>query len=232
MKKVNTPLAIVISLFAVCFALLLAYVALLGENGKIDSLIIGYFEKAKAQQYEGICNDDYMRSNEDLFSIDGECADNCFLLELALLSRYHLLTIGDYKPLVIKSHFWIPMFNDDTVKVSVLLANANEIGPFHFLKRKEDKHYVKDLFTVERKEGMWKIKQILLGDTAFARDFNELKAEFKIDDYFTRNGGNITLGALDIDVKNLSDIEKRKVNYILQKTSRMMTHSKTSEPSK
>lgn len=222
MKNIGKSFIGAVTLFGVCFVVLIAYASLLGENNKIDSVVDNFFQNMRGQRYFSIEDNQNVVKSFDVFDIDGEYSENCLFLELALLEKYNISDAFDYKIETEKSHFWIPFTNNSKIHIDVYLEKPADSNIFSIFKKSQRPEFVKNLFTVERKDGRWLIAAINIQDSSLFESFNRIKDDLNIDSYVSFSGTSLTVKPIEIDTKNITNIERRKLNFIFQKLSQLI----------
>jgi len=220
--KFNKLLFTVMGAFVFCFVIVLVYISLLGENNRVDASVQRFFDEIKSKAYFSICNNTIIMGTDDPFKQGGDCAENCFLFELSLLKYFKLDNSDNYKVIVKKDHFWIPYSGDNYIKASLCLMNLKDYSPFSFFGKKPDTLWIEDLFTMHRQNGVWKIVGIDLQNKAIFPIFEQLKKDLELGTYITRTGNKYIIRQMEIDTDHLDTIEKRKIEYILLKISRLI----------
>jgi hypothetical protein len=216
-KRIGISLIVIIALFVFFLAIILTYAAVLGENNKVDSAINRFFKSIQEQKYFSQKSNLQIVESFKVFDTGGNYSENCFLLELALLKNYNLTKSSGYKVKVQKSNFWIPFIHEPYVKVDITLNNIGNGYLSSIINNSQNAKPIKNLFTVSRKNGTWKISSINLKDSPIITNFERLKTGLSADKFVTRVGTKITVKPFEIDTKNISTIEKRKLEYIFKK---------------
>lgn len=230
MKKIGTPLIFIVVSFAFFLAIILTYASLWGENNNADAAIKRFFEDIQAQNYFSTENNSQIIENLEVFDTGGNYAENCFLLELALLEKYNLINVSEYQVTIDKNSFWVPLIREPDIKVDITLRKK-ENGILHSITNNSDNSEpIKNLFTVTRNDGRWKISSINLKGSPLIGHFKRLKTGLAVDRFVTRVNTKITVQPIEIETKNLSTIEKRKLSYIFQKINQEIKQSTTQRP--
>ncbi len=222
MKNIGKSFIGVVTLLGVCFVVLVTYVSLLGENNKIDSVVDSFFENMQKQRYFSIEDNQNIVISFDVFDIGGEYSENCLFLELALLEKYNISGAFDYKIQIKKNHFWIPFTNKSKIHIDVSLEKPEDSNIFSFFKKSRQPEFLNNLFTVERKNGRWLITAINIQDSSLFKSFNRIRDNLNIDGYVSFSGTTLTVEPIEIDTKNITNLERRKLNYIFQKLSQLI----------
>jgi hypothetical protein len=216
-KNIGNSFIGILTILGVCFVVFIIYVSLLGENNKIDTVVDNFFASIKEQGYFSFEDNKNIVANFDVFDIDGEYSENCFSLELALLSKYNISDASDYKIKIKKSHFGIPFTKNSNIHIDVLLKDSEDPNNFSIFQKSEQNDFVKNIFTVERKGGRWLITAINIQNSTLFESINHLRESLNIDSYVSISGTKVDVKPIEIDTKNITNIERRKLNYIFQK---------------
>jgi hypothetical protein len=221
----NKTIYAVLSTVAFFFLSLLVFVSLLGENNKIDGIVNSYFKKVQAQDY--FSEEQNLKSVADLnvFDSGGEFAENCFLLEFAMLEKYGLITSESYDIILKKDIFWIPYFRKASVNVSVSLSSSEQRNFWSFLKPDNKKEIIENLFTMKRINGVWRIASIHLKNSTLFPYFNRLKENLALESYVETAGEKLRILPLEVDTNNATIFEKRKLRYIFKKVNHLILTS-------
>jgi len=228
-KRIGTSLIVIIALFVFFLAIILTYASVWGENNKADSAINRFFENTQEQNYFSQKSNLQIVESFKVFDTGGNYSENCFLLELALLKYYNLTKASGYKVKVQRSNFWIPFISEPYVKVDITLNNVENGYLSSIINNSQNAKPIKNLFTVSRKDGTWKISSINLKDSPLITEFKRLKTGLSADQFVTRVGTKITVQPFEIETKNISTIEKRKLEYVFQKINYEIKQSTTKE---
>ncbi len=225
MKIRNRSAVFIIGILLTCFAFILIFVSLLGENNKIDHVVDAFFEKIQSQQYFSIDDNGNIVENANVFDVGGDFSENCLLLELALLEKYDITDASKCKIEVDKECFWVPFVRGSDINVGISLKNP-EAWQFSSLFKKGMKtEPIENLFTVTRTNGKWLISSIHLKDSPLIASVNRLREGLHVGDYVTQSGTKIIVNPIQIDTENISAIEKLKLSYIFQKLNMMIETS-------
>lgn len=232
MKNIGKSFAGIVILLGGCFVVLIIYVSLLGENNKIDSVVDKFFESIQEQRYFSIEDNQNIVESFKVFDMDGEYSENCLLLELALLEKYDISNTSEYNIEIEKSHFWIPFINNSNIYIDVSMKKAEDPGVFSLFDKSQQNEFVDNLFTVERKEGRWLITAINIQNSSLFESISKLRESLNIDSYVSFSGTKLIVKPIEIDTENITNIERRKLNYIFQKLYQLTEASvnSTDEP--
>lgn len=214
MKKLSSYISVIFTLFIIGFLSLIVYVALLGDNHKINFAVEQYFADIKSRTFTAPCSS--VNSGTILDAED--CRNNFFLLETALLLKYNLIEEKKYSIEIKRGHFWIPFVTDDTVSISVAFTPKKE----NFIKaliNKEKMNYVNDLMTVNKKNKLWQVQSINFESGSLAPVLSRLKKEINMETYITKTEKGYSLNSVEVDYEGLSPLEKRLFEYSIQKLS-------------
>ena len=220
MKNAEKSFIGIVVLFGACLVVLVTYVSLLGENNKIDSAVLTFFENLRAQRYFSLADNQNIVESLDVFDTGGEYPENCLALELALLEKYRIPDSSGYKPEIRKSRFWIPFTGKSSIRIDLLLKEKED-ALLSFFRKSPPQPFTDDLFTVERKGGRWLITAINIRNSSLSETFSRIREELDIGSYITLSGTRLTVNPIEFDTKNIDTIESRKLNYIFRKLSRL-----------
>lgn len=232
MKNLGKSFVGILALLGVCFVVFIIYVSLLGENNKIDTVVDNFFVSMQEQEYFSFEDNKNIVENFDVFDIDGEYSENCLSLELALLRKYNISDASDYKIKINKSHFWIPFVSDSNIQIDVLLKSSEDSNGIALLKKSDGPEFVANLFNVERKGDRWLITAINIKDSSFFESFKKFRDSLNVESYILISGTKLKVKPIEIDTKNITNTEKRKLNYIFQKLYQLTESSEdtTNDP--
>ena len=217
MKNIVTPIKLTIAFVALLLVIILTYASIWGENNKSDAAIKSFFDHVQTQNYFSLDDNLQIIESLEVFDTGGDYSENCFLLELVLLEKFNLTNASSYKVKTEKNGFWIPFIGEPNIKVDITL-NSTENGILStVINNSKNNEPIKNLFTLSRINGSWRISSINLKKSSLIADFNRIKTSLSIDNVVKRVGSKINVLPMEIETKNLSTIEKRKLNYIFQK---------------
>lgn len=218
MKKTKLNLILVFSVLGICFVVFLVYLSLLGENHKINNLVINFFETVKKQNYAEI-NRAFSADKRNEFANEMESSKFILLFELSLLKKYNLIEHNDYKVRLKRSHLWIPYIRDDTVFVSILLEEKGSGSLWDIISNGKDGDLIENVLSVQREDGTWKIKNINIYNTSISEIFRELKSHLEFDKFVKRTPNGFLLNTFEVNAKKITPIEKRVLKFILHQVA-------------
>lgn len=236
-KRSKFIIAAVIVIGIICLAISLTSVSLYGENRKIDDVVNTFFDKIKNKQYQDVCLDFSKNNQKTFFSPSEQCSDSVFLFELSLLKHYNLLNSDSYKIEVKRPRFWTPFYQDNSMRVSIALEGENKgsidkvissKNLFDLVKRyfaaepKSDFRFAKDLITVERKNGMWRIADINIDNNVIGPEYTELKGQLCLGRYVRETSDGFIVERVEVNTKDLTPFDKRVLKYNLQKIQNLI----------
>jgi len=228
-KNIVTPIKFTITFVLLLLVILLTYASIWGENNKSDAAIKKFFDNVQTQKYFSLDDNFQIIKSLEIFDTEGDYSENCFLLELVLLEKYNLTNVFNYRVKIEKSSFWVPFIGEPNIKVDIALYNKEDGILSSVINNSKNVEPIKNLFTVTRIDGSWKISSINLKNSPLIVEFNRLKTSLSVDHIVTRVGTKIKVQPMEIETKNLSTIEKRKLNYIFQKINYVIKQSTTHE---
>ncbi|MBA4391209.1 MAG: hypothetical protein C0399_09745 [Syntrophus sp. (in: bacteria)] len=236
-KRSKFIIAAIVAIGSICLAISLASVSLYGENRKIDDVVSTFFEKIKNKQYQDVCLDLSGDNQKTFFSTSGQCSDSVFLFELSLLKHYNLLNNDSYRVEVRRTHFWMPFSQDRSMRVNIALEGENKSSVdktlsiknlFNFVKAhftaepRSDSRFVKDLLTVERRNGVWMIRGINIDNNGIGSEYAELKGQLRLGRYVREISDGFIIERVEVNAKDLTPVDKRVLKYNLQKVQNLI----------
>jgi hypothetical protein len=224
MKKssLNVGVIFIIMALAIFVIGILTYVSVLGENNKIDRLIVAYFNNLKDGMYLEACESFSSNVQGGQLASDDQRMNFNFLFELSLLKHYNLVDSYDYKVELERSHFWIPFISDDAVRVSVLLKKNEHKGIVDALSESQKEALTRNLIVVGREKGTWKIRQFAIADSAIADTYNDVQKSIDLNKYVKRQPNGFRFNDAEIDFKTLTSIDKRLLRFSLYKIQKSL----------
>ncbi len=216
MKTIKNPLIIVIGIFATGFILILFSVSLLGELNKVNDAVESFFSTIREQKYYSKEPNIPLIGSLEVFDTEGDFSQNCFLLQLSLLEYYGLTDKSDYKIRIKRGNFWIPFLQTPSINVHVSISRPSSVS-----KDGTWPDPIKDLFTVNRQNGVWKITKINLKNSPLFEKYKSLKPGTNTDSYMTQEGNDVTIN-LNFNTEEITAVEKRKLQYILKRVAQLI----------
>jgi hypothetical protein len=221
----------------ICLSISLAYVSLYGENKKIDDVVNTFFEKIKNKQYQEVCLGSSDENNKTFFSASNQCSDAVFLFDLSLRKHYNLLDSYSYRVEVKRTSFWTPFSREPSMRVAIALEGEGKTSTnktlsirnlFDLAKRyftaapKSDSRFVKDLLTVERVKGMWRITDINIDNNGIGPEYSELKGQMNLGRYVRETPEGFIIERIEVNAKDLTPVDKRILKYNLLKIQNLI----------
>jgi hypothetical protein len=222
MEKPSLSMGLVIVILAIFVIGILTYVSVLGENHKIDRLINNYFDKLKDGRYLEACENFSSNLQEIKLASDEQCLNFNFLLELSLLKHYNLIDRYDYRVELQRSHFWIPLISDDSVRVCVSLRTKKDEGTSDALSRSHSRELTRNLIVVGREKGSWKIRRFNIAGSSLADIYNDLRQTIDLNKYTKMTSHGFQLQDTEINFKTLTPIDKRLLRFSLYKIQKSL----------
>lgn len=213
---------------ALSFVGLLVYVSILGVNNKIDDAVVSFMENLKKQNYAQSYGILSAEAGSSKFQDKIEYSKFCFTLEMALLRRYDLLEAGHYVVDTKRSHYWIPFMGRDNVRVSLRLREKQKGVLQDLLTGDSKSEFVPSMFTVVRRNGLWKINDIRTDAKGFQDVFQETREYLNLAAYFTATDKGFSLTALDVDVQELSPLERYRLEFVLDRARQLINRPQSS----
>jgi hypothetical protein len=222
MKKPSINLSLVFIIFAIFVVCILVYISILGENEKINRIIVTYFDKLKDGMYLEACESFSSNFQEGQLSSNEQRFNFNFLLELSLLMHYNLIDQHDYKVELKRNHFWIPYISNDLVRVSVLLRRKENKRIFGALPSDQSRNPIDNLIVVVREKGTWQIKQFTIADSSIADTYTKLRQNVELNKYVNMTSDGFRFQNAEINFKTLTPIDKRLLNFSLYKIQKLL----------
>jgi len=222
-KKPRIIIAAVLAVVGICLVAAVIYVSLLGENGKINDLAEGFFEKVLKDQYELVTSDVYRPPGEGEFSKEN-LPDSLFVLQLSLLKYYGCQDGGRCDIAIKKDHMWVPFVMEGPVRVSISLKRSIDKGLRQvpsamgrlFMKRHEP-DFIDGLLTVERRHGKWVITGINLPGSKIEKIYADLSGRLNPNKYARVAPNYIVLHELNINTTGIDPVERKLLLHVLRK---------------
>ncbi|OGP53228.1 MAG: hypothetical protein A2Y65_09105 [Deltaproteobacteria bacterium RBG_13_52_11] len=220
--SLNVSLVSIIIILAIFVIGVVTYVSILGENHKIDRVIVAYFNNLKDGMYLEACEGFSSNFQEGQLSSDELRVNFNFLLELSLLKHYNLIDNYDYKVELKRSHFWIPFISGDSVRVSVVLRKKGDKGVPDTLSSGHDSDLTRNLIVVEREKRSWKIKQFTVADSSISDTYNDLRQNIDLNKYIKRTPKGFLLKNTEVNFTTLTPLDKRLLRFSLYNIQKSM----------
>lgn len=213
MKKTTFVLAI--SLFAFVIIGGISYTSLLGENNKAVSTANYFLTDIKNKKYTKAIEYYTVETRKELFKSNKDAINFHFLIELALLNHFNLLKSENYSIKVYRNNLWIPFTTNETININVIYSDIDDNHKTIFRSNKANQ--VKDLITMQRVNGLWKISKINTGHESISGIFSKLKSETELDKYATITKDGFVIKGISVKTDEMSDLEKRIMKFNFQK---------------
>lgn len=214
MNRLSNFVRFTVGLMAAAFLALIIYVAVLGENHRVDDLVEDFFKDLKEGNYNRICQLVQEKGTES-----GTCADRLFLMETALLDHFGLIEQKNYSVVIFRDHFWIPFANSNRISLSISLTTKKKNMFEQWKSRYEVKDRIDGFMTVERKSGQWKITSVSENTPELLKITNDYTKRIDMDRYILKTEKGFSFQPGEIDFKNLSPADRRLFEYSLKKIS-------------
>jgi hypothetical protein len=223
MKTSRGVLAIVIAVLTICLAGAVSYISLLGENNRIDDLVNGFFEKVRNGRYDEIPPDLSEEARSQMGLESGQFSDSVFLLELSLLTYYNLLDFDDYSVVMKKTDFWVPFMEDRPIRISISMKpkrkgrSTRMLSLADLVSGPEKDDFIRNLFSVERRNGTWIITDINIKGSAIAKTYASLKQQSHLDRYTGATHNGFVMREFKVRSDEMTSTEKRILLHVLRK---------------
>lgn len=203
-----------------CFILILFFVSLLGENNKADMAVLNFLKNTKKYDFERaereLAQDAQFYDQKKL-----TFEDFAFLLELSLLSTFNISDSEVYQIDVKRDSFWIPYVSEKRMGISVRFNNKDS-SIFQSIPGINDSSYIKNLFILERKKGVWRIIDIRTDAPSISDTFSSIEKKLAETNYYIETKNGFVLNGFEFSTKDVSLTDKRLYNHMLQKAIRSM----------
>ena len=203
----------------------ISYISLLGENDRARTTVKMYFDNIASQRYEAnahLCSDAYNRQFDNV----NDPITHQFSLETALLNHYSLINTAQYTIEAQRDEFWFPYLGKNTLRVSV---RANPRGSGNILTSLMDRNnqkFLKDLVTLVREDGKWKIADIDIRASSIAGDYQETKNSMQHSKYIQQTAEGLSIKENTIEFATLDPIQKRIIRFNLNKALSLLNNHK------
>jgi hypothetical protein len=222
MQKPSLRITISLAIIAVFVIGVLTYVSILGENDKIDRIIGEYFTNVKSGNYLEACDSFSVGMRSKQGADDDRWVTFNFILELALLTHYNLIDQYDYAVELKRNRVWIPFVGDNAVRVSIALKKKEQHGVSGTIAGALQNSPLRDLITVVRERGSWKIRQFNITDSAIAEEYNEICGRVDLNRYIRRTADGFEIKKADVHLATLSPIDRRILQFSLYKIQKAL----------
>ena len=222
MTKQKTTILVLLPIVACLFALLFTYLALLGENDRISTVVEDLFTNIRKHNYPQTLEYLSRDLRNDIGSDVEQFYETCFLLELSLLKQYELLNEDNYRLEFRKEHLWMPYLQDKTIPVGVSLQKNEPKKLSELLGRDKKMIFVDNLFSLIRENGSWKIERIDYTGSTLADTFSILKEEVELDQYLQKMPEGFRVSSFTVKTEGMTPVEKRRISFIIHKVLRYL----------
>ncbi len=213
MKKITFVLAI--SLFALIIIGGIIYASLLGENNKAVSIASNFLTDIKNKKYTQAIEYYTVETRKELFKSNEDAINFHFLIELALLNHFNLLTSENYSFKMYRNNLWIPFTTNETININVIYSGTDNNHKPIFHSNKADQ--VKNIITMQRVNGSWGISKINVDHESISGIFSQLQSESELDKYATVTKDGFLIKGISVNTDEMSDLEKRIMKFNFQK---------------
>ena len=202
---------------------LFVFAALLGENHKIDDSITAYLASADEYRFDALCDTKPPVISLDSTPVNQPCLTSNMLLALSLKQHFGLLGNNKYEIQLERSHFWLPGFTDDRVRVSLTLLPAPGVNWFAGNEpRKAMTPSLAQLFTLERNNGLWQIVDISLTQGPLTTLYQQLAHRWATSPYLSTDNAGFRFKQATVQPDALSALDKELLKVQLtQLTNRL-----------
>jgi hypothetical protein len=213
MKK--TTIVLAISLFALVIIGGILYASLLGENNEAVSTASNFLTDIKNKKYTKAIEYYTVETRKELFKSNEDAINFHFLIELALLNHFNLLKSKNYSFKMYRNNLWIPFTKNETIHLHVIYYSTDNNQKTIFQSNKADQ--VKNIITMQRVNGSWRISKINLDHESISGIFSKLQSESVLDKYATVTKDGFLIKGISVNTDEMSDLEKRIMKFNFQK---------------
>jgi hypothetical protein len=213
MKKTTFVLAI--SLFVLIIIGGILYTSLLGENNKAVSQANYFLTDIKNKQYTKAIEYYTVETRKELFKSNEDAINFHFLFELALLNHFNLLKSENYSFKLYRKNLWIPFTTNETININVIYSDIDNNHKTIFPSSKANQ--VKDLITMQRVNGLWKISKINIDHESISGIFSKLQSVTELDKYATVIKDGFLIKGISVKTDEISELKKRIMKFNFQK---------------
>ncbi len=213
MKK--TTIVLAISLFALVIIGGILYASLLGENNEAVSTASNFLTDIKNKKYTHAIEYYTVETRKELFKSNEDAINFHFLIELALLNHFNLLKSKNYSFKMYRNNLWIPFTKNETIHLHVIYYSTDNNQKTIFQSNKADQ--VKNIITMQRVNGSWRISKINLDHESISGIFSKLQSESVLDKYATVTKDGFLIKGISVNTDEMSDLEKRIMKFNFQK---------------
>jgi hypothetical protein len=203
----------------------ISYISLLGENDRARTTVKMYFDNIAGQRYEAnthLCSDAYNRQFDNV----NDPITHQFSLETALLNHYSLINTAQYTIEAQRDEFWFPYLDKNTIHVSVRVNLRGSGNILTSLMDRNNQEFLKDLVTLVREDGKWKIADIDTRASSIARDYQETKNSMQRSKYIQQTAEGLIVKENTIEFATLDPIQKRVIRFNLNKALSLLNNHK------
>jgi hypothetical protein len=221
MGKNLSALLVVVLIITVVLGIF--FISLLGENDRATTTVKMYLDNIMNTRYEAnsnLCNTDYNKGFDNI----NDPITHQFALESALLNHFGLINTAQYTAETQREEFWVPFLRKNILHVSVRIQPKRSNNILANFLTSSDQPYLKNLVTLVREEGRWKISNI--DTSAIAKDYQETKKAMQDSKYILQTAKGLTIKENTIEFGALDPIQKRILNFNLNKALMLLNSYK------
>lgn len=188
------------------------WASLLGENNRMSNTIEQMLESASFEKDDcKILAVDSEASGEDHL-----LCDDLLILTISL-KEYFNVHSDQYRVLIKRDRLWLPFSGNRELKLSVALIPIKN-GLWGKLSQSffgiGNIDYLNDLFTIERREGRWKLKRFSVKTSALRHEYQQTEQLFKRIDFHYLTADRVFEPH---NISQLSYVERSIISYKLGK---------------
>jgi hypothetical protein len=203
----------------------ISYISLLGENDRAQTTVKMYFDNIASQRYQAntqLCSDAYNRQFDNV----NDPITHQFSLETALLNHFRLINTAQYAIEAQRSEFWFPYLGTRTIRVSVRVQLRGAGDILTGLMDRNKQEFIKDLVTLVREDGRWKIADIDIRTSSIAGDYQETKESMQHSKYVQQTAEGLSIKENTIEFATIDPIQKRIIRFNLNKALSLLNNYK------
>ena len=198
------------SVVALCVAIVVGAISLIGENHRVDKLVDCYFKALISQDYTTACT----LVGPSIYNSSGPytCEQHAFLMELSLLKAFELLSDSDYEVESSRNAFWIPFLMEPEIAVNIKISGKiTSEGDKSIML--DDEGYINDVFIARRENGQWKL--VSLKSQRILSLYQKYKKEIDFSKYIEKVQDGIVIHNNIVNLSTISEEEGRLLRFSL-----------------
>jgi len=182
--------------------------SLLGENHRAREIVNAYLEDLIAGNFSASCVPVKLFSTKETDIQRLSCEDKNFLFMVALQS-YSSSALSQKIPFETElNQYWIPYLTDDVLKIGLSYESS------------EKSIELSNLFIIEREGWSWTLSEIQVTNQELSATFSRFTKLLDLRKFVLEKNGLFRFQSAEIDVHDLTPIEKKVLKYNLEKVYR------------